>query len=110
MRPIPRVLLPHAVTLARATVGERGALALTAVAALSYVRLDTSETETLTDDDTQRGRSAVLFYDVRNSCPRGVAFAPGQYVLQGNRRYRVETVEPLYDGARLHHIEITLTE
>jgi len=110
MRPIPRALLIHSATLAQAATDANGAETLTPLAELRRVRVEPGDTQTLTKEDTRRGRAALLMYDVRNSLPRGVAFAAGQRVLFEGVRYRVETVDLLYDGRRLHHVEAGLRE
>ncbi len=110
MRPIPRALLIHAATLAQATMDENGSETLTMLAQLRNVRVEADSSETLTNDDTQPSRSALLLYDAHNSQPRGVAFAPGQRVVFSGVRYRVQAVEELCDGRRLHHVELNLCE
>jgi len=110
MRPIPRAMLIHAATLAQAPGGAYGGENLTPIATLTHVRVEHSESALLTEEDTQAKRTALLLYDARNSRPRNVTFAPGQRVLFGGKNYRVEAVETLYDAARLHHKEITLSE
>jgi hypothetical protein len=108
MRPIPHAMLIHAATLATAETDAYQTETLTTVAELSRVRVEPDETELTATDDTQVEKTALLLYDVRNSRPRGVAFAAGQRVVFEGVRYRVEGVEPLYDGRRLHHVEVTL--
>lgn len=82
---------------------------LTPVAALLRVHLATGGAEeALTREDTRVSRTALLFYDARHSRPKGVTFAVGQRVVAGGVAYRVEAVEPLFDGPRLHHVEVSL--
>lgn len=108
MRPIPRAMLSHTAALLQPT-GEGGDAALLApVATLTRVYVEQRAEETLTPEETRPGRAALLLYDARHSRPRGVAFAPGQRVLCQGALYRVTAVEPLMDGPRLHHVELTL--
>jgi len=110
MRPIPRAMLIHEATLAQAAVDENGNETLTTLAQLRNVRVEADCSQTLTNDDTRAGQTALLLYDARGSQPRGVAFAPGQRVVFSGVRYRVQAVEELCDGRRLHHVELNLCE
>ena len=56
----------------------------------------------------EAARTALLLYDARHSRPKEVAFAVGQRVVADGVAYRVEAVEPLLDGPRLHHVEVSL--
>ena len=109
MRPIPRACLIHAATLARATVDQDGNETLTPLASLTRVRVEPNAAETFVKNEAQLRQTATLLYDVRNSLPKGTAFATGQYVLFEGRRYRVESITELYDGRRLHHLELGLS-
>lgn len=110
MRPIPRAMLIHTVTLADASGSAYGSETLTPIAELKRVRVEPDESALLTHEDTQAKHTALLLYDARNSLPGNVTFTPEQRVLFGGKTYRVVAVEPLYDGARLHHIEVSLSE
>ena len=50
-----------------------------------------------------------LFFDCRNSRPASVQFTVGQRITFAGAVYRIETVEPVYDDARLHHYELGLS-
>lgn len=52
--------------------------------------------------------SATLFYDCRNSFPRGVVFAEDDVILFNGQKHRIQLIEPLYDGKKLHHYELGL--
>lgn len=52
--------------------------------------------------------SATLFYDCRNSRPRGVEFKEDDIITFNGQKLSVKVVEPLYDEGRLHHIEMGL--
>ncbi len=110
MRPIPRAMLTHTAALLQPS-GEGGDAGLLApVATLTRVYVEQRAEETLTAEDTRLGRAALLLYDARHSRPRDVAFATGQRVLVQGVLYRVAAVEPLMDGPRLHHVELTLAQ
>ncbi len=108
MRPIPRAMLIHGATLAEAATDANGGETLTTLAELRRVRVEPGGAETVIRDETSAERTALLLYDARNSLPRNVAFAAGQRVVFQGVRYRVETVDLLYDGRRLHHVEAGL--
>ena len=61
------------------------------------------------EEETRVTQTALLLYDLRNSCPRGTAFAPGQRVAFEGVTYRVQTVETLLENNRPHHVEVLLT-
>ncbi len=109
MRPIPKALLIHAVDLQ--DVAEKdawGKAVLSEPVALSYVRLEPSTKYVKDKDHNEIQLAAVLFYDCRNSRPRGQEFHDGQILSFNGEKYRVQLVEPLYDGRRLHHYELGL--
>jgi len=101
MRPIPRAMLTQTATLLQAA-GENP------VATLTRVYVETSTAVEQTNTDTRTERKGLLIYDARNSLPHGVVFTPDQRVQFAGELYRVETVQPMRDGVRLHHVELTL--
>ena len=54
--------------------------------------------------------AATLFYDCRNSRPRGVQFAEDDIISFNGLKHRVASVEPLYDDERIHHYEMGLVK
>ena len=108
MRPIPRAMLTHSAMLMQPAGDGYQSELLAPVAALTRVHLAASTAEELTREDTRTARTALLLYDARHSRPKEVAFAVGQRVLFEGVCYRVEAVEPLLDGVRLHHTEVSL--
>lgn len=110
MRPIPRAMLIHTATLLDVETNAYGSETLTPIAELTRVRVEWSESAQRTQENTQAARTALLLYDARNSLPSQVTFSTEQRVRFGGKTYHVEAVEPLCDGARLHHIEVSLRE
>lgn len=108
MRPIPRQLLIHNADLLTPTGTDIWHETTYQSVSLARVRVDPSTKLVRSKDNTEVQLSAVLIYDCRNSRPQGVCIAAGQCVDWGGTRYRVATVEPLYDGQRLHHWEVGL--
>ena len=109
MRPIPRAMLPHSAALMQPTADAFAAEVLAPIATLTRVRVETLASETLTEEETRVTQTALLLYDLRNSCPRGTAFAPGQRVAFEGVTYRVQAVETLLENSRPHHTEVLLT-
>ena len=95
MRPIPRSLLIHSATLYEERENSWQERELAELAKLSHVRVEPASKMIITSDNC------------RNSAP-GVEFKPGYIVEFGGKRYRVETVEVLYDKQKLHHLEVGL--
>lgn len=107
MRPIPRSLLIHSATLYEERENSWQERELVELAKLTHVRVEPASKMIITSDNRSVTLSATLFYDCRNSQPT-VEFKPGYIVECGGKRYRVETVEVLYDKQKLHHLEVGL--
>ena len=109
MRAIPRRLLIHTLTVGRAVTKDRwGKTTTEQEESLTYVRLEPSGKIIKTKHNQEIQLAAVLFFDCRHSRPIGQEFQEGMIFGFNGERYRVETVEPLYDEGRLHHYEIGL--
>lgn len=107
MRPIPRSLLIHSAVLYEARENSWQEQELVEMAKLTHIRVEPASKMIITSDNRSVTLSATLFYDCRNSAPE-VEFKPGYIVEFGGRKYRVETVEVLYDRQKLHHLEVGL--
>lgn len=110
MKPIPRAVLPHTVTLnipgqtdtwSRETDQSMGA-------EIRFVRIEPSSKLVADAQNQQIQLSALLFYDCTNSIPRGVDWKQGQQITFNNQQFTVQSVEPLYAARALHHYEIGL--
>ena len=108
VKPIPRRLLIHSATLSDVSMDAFQSESLATVAELQHIRIEPSTKQITTKDNRQVNLSAVLFYCCKNSRPRGVVFLPGQRVTFGGAVFRAETIEPIYDDAKLHHYELGL--
>lgn len=108
MRAIPKSLLIHKAVLLEPETADAWGDSEDTRTELSFVRVDPGEKFVLDKTQRQVQARAVLFYDCRHSQPAGIAFCEGQQVEWNGREYTVQTVEPLYDDRRLHHIEVTL--
>lgn len=52
--------------------------------------------------------AATMFYDCKNSKPRGMVFTTDDIVTFNGQKHKVVLIEPLYDERKLHHYEIGL--
>lgn len=110
MKPIPKNLLPHTVMLYK-NVNSGGFYEETSLSSrteLTYVRMEPSSKIVRDKNNAEIQLSATLFYDCKNSIPRGVAFATDDVVSFNGVKHRVKVVEPLYDRRKLHHYELGL--
>lgn len=75
---------------------------------LRFVKMEPSGRIIRGKNNAEIQLAATLFYDCRNSRPRGVNFAVDDVILFNGQKHRIQLVEPLYDGGRLHHYELGL--
>lgn len=107
MKPIPKRLLIHKVTLYTRT-SDRWEDTLGEDLLLEHVRVEPSSQIIRDKQGAELQLAALLIYDCKNSRPREMGFAVDQVVEFNSRRLQIKTVEPLYDGRRLHHYEMGL--
>lgn len=110
MRPIPKSLLIHEAVLHKAQDGagfwdEKG---LDSGVELSFVRMEPSSKIVRDKNNAEVQLAATLFYDCKNSRPKGIAFAVDDVVIFNGQKHKIQVVEPLYDGRKLHHYELGL--
>lgn len=109
MKPIPKKLLIHTVQLR--AVNDKNAWGNETLGdpiELKNVRLEPSTKYVKDKDHNEIQLAAMLFFDIHNSRPHGQIFNDGQVLVFNGERYRIQLVEPLYDGRRLHHYELGL--
>ena len=75
---------------------------------LSYVRMEPSSRIVRGKNSAEIQLAAILFYDCRNSQPRGVVFKVDDIITFFGEKYQVATVESLYGRKDLHHYEVGL--
>lgn len=111
MRPIPKSLLIHAVTLHKKINKDKwGKGELDKGTELTYVRMEPSEKIVRDKNNAEIQLVATLFYDCKNSNPKNVKFETDDLIKFNGMMHRVEVVEPLYDNKRLHHYELGLVK
>lgn len=114
MKPMPKALLIHSAKLLEVSTEntwqseETTEIATLEIATLKNIRIEPLSKLVTAKDNTQVTLTAVLFYDCKNSRPSGVSFKQGQKIIFNSIEYIVETIEPLYDGQKLHHYELGL--
>lgn len=109
MKPIPKKLLMHSVILHKQIAEDTwGKETLDEGVKLSYVRLEPSGRIVRNKNGAEVQLAATLFYDCRNSRPSGIVFREDDIVIFNGQKHKVHTVEPLYDGRKLHHYEMGL--
>lgn len=107
MRPIPKRLLIHTVTLyQRVNVDKWGKGELNGGQELSNIRIEPSKQIIRDKNNAEVQLAATFFYDCRNSRPSDVSFEVDQVVDFNGQKYQIKTVETLYDNLKLHHYEI----
>ena len=111
MRPIPKKLLIHTVTLHRKISSDMwGKTQLDEGTVLAYVRMEPSSKVVRDMNGAEIQLAATLFYDCKNSRPQGFMFHEDDIVLFNGQKHKVTSVEPLYDEKFLHHYEMGLVK
>lgn len=109
MRPIPKALLIHTVTLAKTVPEDRwGTKSLTGQKDLKRVKVEPSSKIVRNKNGAEIQLVATLLYDCKNSLPRGVQFAVDDIIIFNGQKHSIQLAEPLYDGKKLHHYEVGL--
>lgn len=118
LKPIPRSILAHSVTLKIATGTDEWQNPTYRTATVSHVYLEQNLAFRKTTDNTERTRRGTLFVDARLSHPAlnwdALADQSEQHgapmvVECGTRVYTVDGVETLFDDSgAIHHYEVGL--
>lgn len=110
MMPIPKSLLMHEVTLHKLQDGKNrwDENKLDAGKKLSSVRMEPSSKIVRDKNNAEVQLAATLFYDCKNSKPRGVVFKVDDVIIFNDEKHKIQVVEPLYDNRKLHHYELGL--
>ncbi|MGN0613555.1 MAG: putative minor capsid protein [Porcipelethomonas sp.] len=109
MRPIPKKLLIHSAELKKVSTDNPWQEEQTeTIAKLERIRIEPFSKLVTSKDNRQITLSAVLIYDCRISRPKNQTFSQGQKIIFNGIEHVIETIEPLYDGGKLHHYELGL--
>lgn len=101
-------MLIHTVTHRKTDSDRWGEETLKEEQEIIHVRVEPSGKVVRDKNNAEVQLSATLFYDCRNSCPKGVEFVEDDIIIFNGQKHSIQTIEPLYDGERLHHIEMGL--
>lgn len=111
MRPIPKSLLIHTVTLHKKIIKDKwGKGELDQGMELNFVRMEPSGKVIRDKNNAEIQLVATLFYDCKNSSPKDMKFATDDLIAFNGVTHRIEVVDPLYDDKRLHHYELGLVK
>nr|DAG52942.1 MAG TPA: Minor capsid protein [Caudoviricetes sp.]DAP77544.1 MAG TPA: Minor capsid protein [Caudoviricetes sp.] len=109
MRSIPNRLLIHTVSYHTQPQSDRwGVESVDAGITLQRVRLEPSKKIVRDINNAEIQLSATMFYDCKNSYPRGIEFHVDDLINFDGKQYSIKIIEPLYDEDRLHHYELGL--
>lgn len=109
MRQIPKRLLIHSADFYKKPVKDRwGKEEDHEKTPLSFVRIEPSSTITRDKNNQEIKLSAVLFYDCKNSLPKGLKIAEDDVIVFNGQKLKAVSVDHCYDDRRLHHYEIGL--
>lgn len=108
MRAIPKKLLTHSADVyqeSKTGSGWDGA-ALEMIGRLAHVHMEPSSKVVRDKNNCEQQLAATLFFDCRNSQSTAGELKEDLIVDFQGQKHRVVSVEPLYDGRKLHHYEI----
>lgn len=109
MRPIPKSLLIHTIVLHRPKQEDRwGNETAGEEKEISRVRMEPCSKIVHDKNNAEVQLSATLFIDCKNTRPKDIILKKDDILTFNGEKYKVQTVEPLYDGKRLHHYEMGL--
>lgn len=109
MRPIPKSMLIHSGTIAGVTETDRWGNETTSTPVdLKYIRIEPTKAIVRDKQNNEVQLSNLMFYDCKNSLPKGATFAENTVITINSKEHTIKTVEALYDGKKLHHYEIGL--
>lgn len=109
MRPIPKRLLIHTVMVYRVAEKDAwGEKRLDNGKEVRHVRIEPSSKIVRDKNNAEIQLAATLFFDCKYSQPNCMRIREDDIIDFQGKCFRVQMVESLYDGRRLHHYEIGL--
>ncbi|WP_343084077.1 putative minor capsid protein [Blautia producta] len=106
---IPKKLLIHTVTRAIKSETDRwGNTELVNGQRVQHVRMEPSNGIVRDKNSAEIQLVATLFYDCKNSRPKGIDFVVDDIIIFNGQKYQAKLVIPFYDGEKLHHYELEL--
>lgn len=111
MRAIPKSLLIHTVGRLKKEDEDRWGKGFeNPENEIYFVRVEPSSKIVRNANNAEIQLSATLFYDCKNSRPKNVDFKHDDIITFNGQKHRVQLIEPLYDGNKLHHFELGLVK
>lgn len=111
MRAIPKKLLIHTAQLQRTVAKDRwGEEKTISEFNLEKIRIEPSSRIVRDKNSAEVQLAATLFYDCKNSVSRDFVFKEDDIIVFNGQKLRVQLIEPLYDGSKLHHYELGLVK
>lgn len=111
MKPIPKSLLIHTVRRYSKTDEDKWGKGIESLEnEICFARFEPSSKIIRTTNNAEVQLSATLIYDCRNSRPKNIQFELEDIIAFNGEKHRVQLIEPLYDGKKLHHFEIGLVK
>lgn len=109
MKPIPKQLLIHTVTLRYKTDSDIWDNSAYEEQTLHYVRIEPKKTLTYTKESQQLSLNSILFIDALNSTLPTKISLDDEIIWRGNT-YTIKSIDEQFalDGLSLHHYEIGL--
>ena len=108
MRSIPKRVLIHNATLNSTTSKDFWQNPTSDPISLNFVRFEPTDKLVNTSDNQEQQLVSIMFFDTRNSRPLNQEFNKNDTIVFNNKTYTVIQIDELYDGAKLHHLEIGL--
>lgn len=109
MQAIPKKLLIHKADLYKETQEDRwGNSQETLAAKLTRIRLEPTSKVIRDKNNAEVQLSATLFYDCKYSRPQNIRLMRDDIIDVNGERFKVESIESLYDESKLHHYEVGL--
>lgn len=109
IRPIPKKLLVHSAMLYKMIEEDRwGKSHLDAGIALEKIKMEPSTQIVRDKNNAEIQLAATLFFDCKNSRPKGTVFQVDDIIVFNGMRFQVKTIETLYADTTPHHYEVGL--
>lgn len=109
IRQIPKKLLVHNAMIHKEIEEDRwGKFHLDAGIALEKIKMEPSTQIVRDKNNAEIQLAATLFFDCKNSRPKGTIFQVDDIVVFNGMRFRVKMVETLYADTTPHHYEVGL--
>lgn len=107
IKPIPKKLLIHTVIYGKEEENDRwGSGTFKEKQTIKHIRIEPSSKIIRDKNNAEIQLAATVFYDCRNSLPRGMVFSLDDIIIFNGQKYQVKDIEPLYDRKKLHHYEL----